>query len=117
MVISTNYKSTTCQHGQLLYNDITEDTFYELYNLTVFDIYTATVIAHSGEYSLTMLLLEMSILEVSKEDFTTSIFDLILYSIKELFCNIRWMHERPQCDNHHNGKLIKKYVHILYITF
>ena len=39
------------QHGQLLYNDITEDTSYELYNLTVCDIYTATVIAHSGEYS------------------------------------------------------------------
>ena len=32
------------QHGQLLYNDITEDTSYELYNLTVCDIYTATVI-------------------------------------------------------------------------
>ena len=39
------------QHGQLLYNDITNDTSYELYNLTVCDIYTATVIAHSGEYS------------------------------------------------------------------
>ena len=39
------------QHGQLLYNDITNDTFYELYNLTVCDIYTATVIAHSGGYS------------------------------------------------------------------
>ena len=39
------------QHGQLLYNDITNDTFYELYNLTVCDIYTATVIAHNGEYS------------------------------------------------------------------
>ena len=39
------------QHGQLLYNDITEDTYYELYNLTVCDIYTATVIAHSGKYS------------------------------------------------------------------
>ena len=39
------------QHGQLLYNDITEDTSYELYNLTVCDIYTATVIAHSGGYS------------------------------------------------------------------
>ena len=39
------------QHGQLLYNDITEDTSYKLYNLTVCDIYTATVIAHSGEYS------------------------------------------------------------------
>ena len=39
------------QHGQLLYNDITEDTSYELYNLTVCDIYTATVIAHNGEYS------------------------------------------------------------------
>ena len=39
------------QHGQLLYNDITEDTSYELYNLTVCNIYTATVIAHSGEYS------------------------------------------------------------------
>ena len=38
------------QHGQLLYNDITEYTSYELYNLTVCDIYTATVIAHSGEY-------------------------------------------------------------------
>ena len=33
------------QHGQLLYNDITEDTSYELYNLTVCDVYTATVIA------------------------------------------------------------------------
>ena len=39
------------QHGQLLYNDITDDTSYELYNLTVCDIYTATVIAHSREYS------------------------------------------------------------------
>ena len=39
------------QHGQLLHNDITEDTSYELYNLTVCDIYTATVTAHSGEYS------------------------------------------------------------------
>ena len=39
------------QHGQLLYNDITEDTSYELYNLTVCDIYTATVIAHNGGYS------------------------------------------------------------------
>ena len=39
------------QHGQLLYNDITNDTSYELYNLTVCDIYTATVIVHSGEYS------------------------------------------------------------------
>ena len=39
------------QYGQLLYNDITEDTSYELCNLTVCDIYTATVIAHSGEYS------------------------------------------------------------------
>ena len=39
------------QNGQLLYNVITEDTPYELYNLTVCDIYTATVIAHSGEYS------------------------------------------------------------------
>ena len=39
------------QHGQLLYNDITVDTSYKLYNLTVCDIYTATVIAHSGEYS------------------------------------------------------------------
>ena len=39
------------QHGQLLYNDITEDTSHELYNLTVCDIYTATVIAHSGEYN------------------------------------------------------------------
>ena len=32
------------QHGQLLYNDITEVTSYELYNLTVCDIYNATVI-------------------------------------------------------------------------
>ena len=39
------------QHGQLLYNDVTNDTSYELYNLTVCDIYTATVIVHSGEYS------------------------------------------------------------------
>ena len=39
------------QHGQLLYNDITNDTSYKLYNLTICDIYTATVIAHSGEYS------------------------------------------------------------------
>ena len=39
------------QHGQLLYNDITNDTSYKLYNLKVCDIYTATVIAHSGEYS------------------------------------------------------------------
>ena len=38
------------QHGQLLYNDNTEDTSYEL-NLNVCDIYTATVIAHSGKYS------------------------------------------------------------------
>ena len=27
------------------------DTSYELYNLTVCDIYIATIIAHSGEYS------------------------------------------------------------------
>ena len=39
------------QHSQLLYNDITNDTSYELYNLTVCDIYTATVIAHSEGYS------------------------------------------------------------------
>ena len=39
------------QHGQLPYHDVTEDTSYELYNLTVCDIYTATVIAHSGGYS------------------------------------------------------------------
>ena len=39
------------QHGQLLYNNITNDTSYELYNLTVCDVYTATVTAHSGEYS------------------------------------------------------------------
>ena len=39
------------QHGQLLYNDIINDTSYELYNLSVCDIYTATVIAHSGNYS------------------------------------------------------------------
>ena len=39
------------QHGQLLYNNITEDTSYELYNLTVCDIYASTVIAHSGRYS------------------------------------------------------------------
>ena len=26
------------QHGQLLYNDITEDTSYELYNLTVWSV-------------------------------------------------------------------------------
>ena len=39
------------QHGQLLYNDITEDTSYVLYNLTVCDIYTATVRAYSGGYS------------------------------------------------------------------
>ena len=39
------------QHGHLLHNDITNDTSYELYNLTVCDIYTTTVIAHSGEYS------------------------------------------------------------------
>ena len=39
------------QHGQLLYNDITNDTSYELYNLTACDIYTATVIAYSGGYS------------------------------------------------------------------
>ena len=39
------------QYGQILYNDITNDTSYELYNLIVCDIYTATVIAHSGEYS------------------------------------------------------------------
>ena len=32
------------QHGQLLYNDITNDTSYELYNFTVCDIYTATVV-------------------------------------------------------------------------
>ena len=37
--------------SQLLYNDITEDTSYKLYNLTVCDIYTATVIAHSGGYN------------------------------------------------------------------
>ena len=39
------------QHGQLLYNNITKDTSHELYNLKVCDIYIATVIAHSGEYS------------------------------------------------------------------
>ena len=39
------------QNDQLLYNDITNDTSYELYNLTICDIYTATVIVHSGEYS------------------------------------------------------------------
>ena len=39
------------QHDHLLYNDITDDTSYELYNLTVCNIYTATVIAHSGNYS------------------------------------------------------------------
>ena len=39
------------QHGQLLYNNITENTSFELYSLTVCDIYTATVMAHSGEYS------------------------------------------------------------------
>ena len=39
------------QHGQLLYNDITQDTSYELYNLTVCDIYTATVIVFSKGYS------------------------------------------------------------------
>ena len=39
------------QHGQLLYNDTINDTSVELYNLTVCDIYTATVIAYSGEYS------------------------------------------------------------------
>ena len=39
------------QHGQLLYNDIINDTSYESYNLTICDIYTATVIAHSGKYS------------------------------------------------------------------
>ena len=39
------------QHGQLLYNDSTNDTYYELYNLTVRDIYIATVVTHSGEYS------------------------------------------------------------------
>ena len=40
------------QHGQLLYNDITNDTSYELYNLTVCDIYTATVVLkviHNGK--------------------------------------------------------------------
>ena len=31
------------QYGQLLYNDITNNTSYELYNVTVCDIYTATV--------------------------------------------------------------------------
>ena len=39
------------QHGQLLYNDTTNDTSYELYNLIICDIYTATVIAHSGKYT------------------------------------------------------------------
>ena len=40
------------QHGQLLYNDITNDTSYKLYNLMVCDIYTATVIVtHNGGYS------------------------------------------------------------------
>ena len=32
------------QHGQLLYNVITNNASYELFNLTVCDIYTATVI-------------------------------------------------------------------------
>ena len=31
------------QHSQLLYNDIIEDTSYELYNLTICYIYTVTV--------------------------------------------------------------------------
>ena len=35
----------------MLYNDITKDTSYELYNLTVCDVYIATVIAYSGGYS------------------------------------------------------------------
>ena len=39
------------QHGQLLYNDITKDTSYEIHNPKVCDTYTATVIAHSGGYS------------------------------------------------------------------
>ena len=41
------------QHGQLLYNDITNDTSYELYNHTVCDIYTATVkvIDNGQDYS------------------------------------------------------------------
>ena len=49
--ITTYYVYIENQHGQLLYKDITNDTSYELYNLTVCDIYTATVIAHSGGYS------------------------------------------------------------------
>ena len=37
--------------GQLLYNNMTKDTSYDLYNLTVCDIYIATVTAYSGGYS------------------------------------------------------------------
>ena len=47
------------QHGQLLYNNITEDTSYELYNLTVCDIYTATVKAHSGDYRSNNVTIQM----------------------------------------------------------
>ena len=32
------------QHGQLLYNDTTNNTSYKLYNLAICDIYTATVV-------------------------------------------------------------------------
>ena len=44
--------------NQLLHNDITEDTSYKLYNLTVCDIYIATVMAHSGEYSSSNVIIQ-----------------------------------------------------------
>ena len=89
------------QHSQLLYSDITEDTSYELYNLTVCDIYTATVIVYSGEYSssnvtiqreynrgtflfkahLTYLLLQITMLLLSYQIMTSSLINIIILLI------------------------------------
>ena len=52
------------QHDQLLYNDTTEDTSYELYNLTVCDIYTATVIAIVENIVLMVLQYKGNIMDV-----------------------------------------------------
>ena len=39
------------QHGQSLYDIITEDTSFKLQNLRICDIYTATIIAQSEKYN------------------------------------------------------------------
>ena len=62
------------QHGQLLYNNITEDTSYELYNLTVCDIYTATVIAHSEGYNSS----NVSVQDEYNESIYCSFMDMII---------------------------------------